>query len=196
MIAFILAIFLLILSPGPGVLSLAGVGAAFGWRQGFKYLIGLFLGYNIAFLAAIFGLSATMFANPTVRIVLLFVSASYLGYLAIRIAFSGTRISFINISKPGLLAGLTFQLINPKVYAVNMTILSGFAFYPQNFVVEISLKFLITNVVWFLLHFFWLSMGIRIHQLQLPEHIQTNINILMAISLVVVAGLSIWSILN
>ena len=39
MIAFVLAIFLLILTPGPGVLSLAGVGAAFGWRQGIKYLI-------------------------------------------------------------------------------------------------------------------------------------------------------------
>ena len=47
MIAFVLAIFLLILTPGPGVLSLAGVGAAFGWHQGIKYLIGLFFGYNI-----------------------------------------------------------------------------------------------------------------------------------------------------
>ncbi len=196
MISFVLAIFLLILTPGPGVLSLAGVGAAFGWRQGFKYLIGLFLGYNIAFLAAIFGLSAIMLANPTVRTLLLFVSASYLGYLAIRIAFAGTKISFINISKPGLLTGLTFQLINPKVYAVNMTILSGFAFYPQNFAVETSLKFVITNVIWFLLHSFWLFIGIRINQLQLPEHIQKNVNIFMAISLVAVVGLSIWSILN
>lgn len=195
MIAFVFAIFLLILTPGPGVLSLAGVGAAFGWRQGFKYLIGLFLGYNIAFLATIFGLSAIMLANSTVRTVLLFVSVSYLGYLSIRIAFAGTKISFINISKPGLLTGLTFQLINPKVYAVNMTILSGFAFYPQNFAVETSLKFVITNVIWFILHSFWLFIGIRINQLQLPEHIQTNINIFMAISLLVVVGLSIWSIL-
>ena len=44
MIAFVSAVFLLILTPGPGVLSLAGVGAAFGWRQGIKYLIGLFIG--------------------------------------------------------------------------------------------------------------------------------------------------------
>ena len=196
MIAFVFAIFLLILTPGPGVLSLAGVGAAFGWRQGFKYLIGLFLGYNIAFLATIFGLSAIMLANSTVRTVLLFVSVSYLGYLSIRIAFAGTKISFINISKPGLLTGLTFQLINPKVYAVNMTILSGFAFYPQNFVIETSLKFLITNVIWFLLHSLWLYIGIRINQLQLPLHMQKNINIFMAISLVMVVGLSIWSILN
>ena len=98
MIAFVLAVFLLILTPGPGVLSLAGVGAAFGWHQGIKYLIGLFIGYNIAFLAAIFGLSTIMLANPTVRTGLLFISVSYLGYLAVSIAFARTNISFINLS--------------------------------------------------------------------------------------------------
>ena len=33
MLTFVLAVFLLIITPGPGVLSLAGVGAAYGWRQ-------------------------------------------------------------------------------------------------------------------------------------------------------------------
>ena len=195
MFAFILAVFLLILTPGPGVLSLAGVGAAFGWRQGLKYQIGLFLGYNVAFLAAIFGLSTIMLGNPAIRILLLLVSSSYLGYLALRIALAGAKITFINISAPGLLTGLTFQLINPKVYAVNMTILSGFAFYPQSFLVETCLKFLVTNVVWILLHSLWLFIGIRINQLELSKQSQININIFMAVSLIVVVGLSIWSIL-
>jgi threonine/homoserine/homoserine lactone efflux protein len=35
MLTFALAVFLLIITPGPGVLSLAGVVAAYGWRQGF-----------------------------------------------------------------------------------------------------------------------------------------------------------------
>ena len=65
MIAFVLAVFLLILTPGPGVLSLAGVGAAFGWRQGIKFLIGLFIGYNIAFLAAINAISDVDSSNDT-----------------------------------------------------------------------------------------------------------------------------------
>jgi len=43
MLTFTLAVFLLIITPGPGVLSLGGVGAAYGWRQGFRYLFGLFL---------------------------------------------------------------------------------------------------------------------------------------------------------
>ena len=36
----------MMVTPGPGVLSLAGVGAGFGWRVGIMYLIGLFLGTN------------------------------------------------------------------------------------------------------------------------------------------------------
>ena len=38
MLTFALAVFLLIITPGPGVLSLAGVVAAYGWRQGFRAL--------------------------------------------------------------------------------------------------------------------------------------------------------------
>ena len=47
MIAFGLAVFLLIITPGPGVLSTAGVGAAFGWHQGLFYIAGLCLGTNL-----------------------------------------------------------------------------------------------------------------------------------------------------
>ena len=43
MIAFALAVFLLIVAPGPGVLPLPGVGAAFGWRYGTTYLMGPFI---------------------------------------------------------------------------------------------------------------------------------------------------------
>ena len=44
MISFGLAVFLLIITPGPGVLSTAGVGAAFGWHRGLFYIAGLCLG--------------------------------------------------------------------------------------------------------------------------------------------------------
>jgi threonine/homoserine/homoserine lactone efflux protein len=37
MLTFALAVFLLKITPRPGVLSLAGAGAAYGWRQGFLY---------------------------------------------------------------------------------------------------------------------------------------------------------------
>ena len=196
MIAFGMAVFLLLVTPGPGVLSLASVGAAFGFRAGIGYLSGLFIGNNLVCFAVISGLATVMLANPVIRLLLLIVSAAYLGYLASRIAFAGAKIAFIQVSKPGLLAGATLQLVNPKAYAVHITLFSGFAFYPRNFFVEVTLKLLIANVIWILLHFFWLYAGVVVNRLELPEQTQRVINSLMAVCLLAVVSLSIWSIIG
>ena len=47
MLAFAVAAFLLLITPGPGVLSAAGVGAGFGVRPGLIYVVGLCLGANL-----------------------------------------------------------------------------------------------------------------------------------------------------
>jgi len=138
MLTFALAVFLLIITPGPGVLSLAGVGAAFGWRQGIQYLAGLFIGTNIVCLAVISGLAAIVLADPIVRTILLAVSAAYLAYLAFRIAFAGAKIAFISMSTPGLMAGLTLQFINPKAYAVNTTLLVVLRFIRKAFLLKLD----------------------------------------------------------
>ena len=196
MIAFALAVFLLLVTPGPGVLSLAGVGAAFGWRQGISYLSGLFIGNNLVCIAVISGLATMISASPSIRMALLIISAAYLGYLAFRIAFSGAKIAFIQTPKPGLGTGTTIQLINPKAYAVHITLFSGFAFYPNDFFIETAVKLLIANVIWILIHFFWLYLGVKINQLELPEKTQRIINVFMAICLLAVVGLSVWSIIS
>ena len=46
MLAFTVAVFFLLITPGPGVLSVAGVGAAFGPGPGTRYLVGLCVGSN------------------------------------------------------------------------------------------------------------------------------------------------------
>ena len=196
MIAFALAVLLLLITPGPGVLSLAGVGAAFGWRQGISYLSGLFIGNNLVCIAVISGLATMILASPSIRMALMIISAAYLGYLAFRIAFSGAKIAFIQSPKPGLGTGTTIQLINPKAYAVHITLFSGFAFYPNDFFIETAVKLLIANVIWILIHFFWLYLGVKINQLELPEKVQRNINVFMAICLLAVVGLSVWSIIG
>ena len=196
MIAFGVAVFLLLVTPGPGVLSLASVGAAFGARAGIGYLSGLFIGNNLVCFAVISGLATVMLANPVIRMALLVASAAYLGYLAFRIAFAGSKIAFIQVAKPGLLAGATLQLINPKAYAVHITLFSGFAFYPSDFLVEVTIKFFIANVIWIILHFFWLYAGIMVNQLDLPEQTQRGINFIMAVCLLVVVSLSMWSMLS
>ena len=195
MIAFALAVFLLIITPGPGVLSTAGVGAAFGWNRGLFYIAGLCLGTNLGGLAVISGLAAIILAEPLVRTLLLFASAAYLGYLALRIALAGTKVAFIRSTEPGLLAGLTLALINPKAYAVNTTLFTSFPFYPNNFALETTVKLIILNVVWIPTHFIWLYAGVKLNTLSLSNRAQRLINLFMAGCLLTVVALSIWSLL-
>ena len=55
-------------TPGPGVLSLAGVGAAFGWRIGFYYLIGLFIGTNAVAFLVVIGFKEIFFGQAGLKI--------------------------------------------------------------------------------------------------------------------------------
>ena len=194
MVTFAIAVFLLIITPGPGVLSLAGVGTAYGWKMGLRYLGGLCLGTNLVCFAVISGLAAVILADPVIRAVLFFASAGYLTYLAVKIGFAGTRIAFIHMAAPGFMSGLTLQFINPKAYAVNATLFSGFAFYPSSFLIETTVKLAITNAIWLPLHLLWLFAGVKLNNLDLSHKAQRGINLLMAGCLIAVVAISIWSV--
>jgi len=47
MLEFAAAVFFLIVRPGPGVLSTAGVGSGFGYRPGLAYVTGLWAGVTL-----------------------------------------------------------------------------------------------------------------------------------------------------
>ena len=71
MITFIFAVIFLLSTPGPGVLSAAGVGAGFGMRAGLRFVSGLFIGQAIVFFAVAFGLATLVLATPWLRIFLM-----------------------------------------------------------------------------------------------------------------------------
>lgn len=191
MITFIAAVFFLIITPGPGVLSTAGVGSAFGYQAGLRYVGGLFVGTNLVSLAVVTGLAAIVLSVPVVRTVLLYASAVYLLYLALKIALSGSKIAFIKAERPpGFIGGLALQAINPKAYAVNTALFTGFAFLPDSLLAETLLKFLIMNAIWVPIHLLWLSAGVYLHRLNLSEHMHFIINVAMAICMLSVVGLA------
>ena len=191
-----MAVFFLLITPGPGVLSTAGVGAAYGFNPGIKYVFGLFLGTNLVALIVVSGLATVIFSFPYVRIILLFLSSSYLIYLAIRIGFHGSDIRFLKSHlAPGVLQGFILQLINPKAYFVNLAFYSGFGFYPTSFVIEVLLKLLITNLIWIPIHFLWLYAGVLFYELPINRSSKLVVRIIMSLSLIFVVSLSIHSML-
>ena len=194
MLAFAAAVFFLIISPGPGVLSTAGVGAAYGYRTGLAYVAGLFAGSNLVAMLVISGVAATALALPWLRTVLLLASLGYLLWLAWRIASAGAKIGFSEARKPlGFWNGLALQPINPKAYVVNTTLFTGFSFMPDALGLETAVKLLIMNLIWIPLHLGWLGAGISIRGLDLSPPAQRRVNIAMALSMLVAIGLALWS---
>lgn len=196
MLAFILAVFLLLITPGPGVLSTAGVGAAFGFKAGLRYVFGLCIGTNLVALIVVSGLAAIILATTWARNTLLVLSALYLLYIAARIAFAGKKIAFIHAEEiPGIRDALILQIINPKAYAVNMTWFTGFVLVPESLVAETLIKFLVINLIWIPIHLLWLAAGNLVNRLDLSPRTHFLINGAMALALVIVVALAIVSLL-
>jgi len=191
MFVFLAAVFFLLITPGPGVLSTAGVSAAFGATPAYRYLTGLFIGTNLVALAVVTGVAGLMLAHPVVRPVLLYASVLYLVYLAARIALAGSKIAFIEKqTAPGLLNGIALQAINPKAYVVNTTLFTGFPFTQVSTGMEIFWKFVLINAVWIPIHLLWLAAGIALKKMSLSHRIQRRINIFMGASLLMVVLLA------
>jgi len=192
LISFTIAVFFLIITPGPGVLSVAGVGSAFGLGPGAKYIAGLFVGTNLVAMAVVTGMASAILADEKIRLILLIASVAYLLYLASKIAFAGAKIAFKEVTEaPGIWSGVILQILNPKAYAVNTTLFTGFAFWPDSFEIETALKFLIMNLIWVPIHFGWLYAGMRLHRLNLSAHVQRRVNIGMAFLMLCVVGLAL-----
>ena len=192
MLSFVLAVFFLIITPGPGVLSVAGVGSGFGLKASLRYMTGLWAGNNLVGIAVVTGLAALLFSIPYVRTILLIASICYLLYPAAKIALAGSKIAFIHPEEaPGILNGITLQLVNPKAYAVNTTLFTGFAFLPGNLLAETLIKFALMNLIWIPIHIAWSWAGATLRRLDLPENTQRMINILMALAMLLVVALAL-----
>ena len=197
MISFALAVVFLILTPGPGVLTTAGFGAAYGFRRSLAYVLGLFIGTNLVMLAVISGFAAVLLSLPWLRIVLVLASLGFLLYLAAKIAFAGAKIAFIAATAPpGIIGGVLLQIVNPKAYAVNTSLITGFNYAPDAVVFELVTKVLIASAIWIPIHLLWLWAGVRVHELKLSNARQRLINVGMALALLTVVALSVVSLLR
>ena len=195
MVAFALAVFFMIATPGPAVLALAGVGAAFSFKDGLRFLVGLTIGYLLVWAFVITGLASVVFSVSYMRTIFLVIASGYLIYLSFKIMMKGSKIAFISPENlPNLMDGIILQLVNPKAYAFHSILLSGFVIYPNDIILETICKFIVMNAIWIPLHLVWLFMGVSIKKVNLDPYIQRKINLVMGLSLFLVAILSFLSI--
>ena len=197
MIAYIIISFLMMVTPGPGVLSLAGVGAGFGWKVGMMYLIGLFFGTNGVALLVVLGFKQFLFVIEGVELTFLFLSLSYLSFLSWRIATSDNKTGFKqSLKAPKLYEGIFLQFVNPKAYVVQGHLFVVLSLGINSYNAEIITKFIIVNSIWIPIHLLWLWLGISLKKWSLASKKQTLVNRGMGLALFAVVILSAIMELN
>jgi len=120
MIAFAGAMFLLAITPGPGVFATISRGLASGFNNAAYVVLGIVIGDIIFLLLAIFGLSAIATVLGDFFVIVKYLGGAYLLYLGYKILTSkevDTNVDgVVELSwKKNFLAGLLITLANPKV---------------------------------------------------------------------------------
>ena len=124
------ALFALVTSitPGPNNTMLLASGVNFGFNRTIPHMLGITCGFFILVLAVGFGLGAVFQSYPVLYSVLRVVGATYLLYLAWKIAHSGpVSDSADGQAKPiSYLGAAAFQWVNPKAWIMAIGAISTY----------------------------------------------------------------------
>jgi threonine/homoserine/homoserine lactone efflux protein len=160
-IALVSATALLLGSPGPAPLALAGTSAAFGIRRGLPFLLGILAGLAVAIVGATAGLAALFQAYPSARLFVQVLGAAYICYVALKIATGPVVDAAENGGRaaPRFIDGFILNLLNPKAYAAFLAVFSQFLLpFPEQTAAFATTAF-ICLLVAAVVDFAWLCFG-------------------------------------
>jgi threonine/homoserine/homoserine lactone efflux protein len=149
---------IVVLTPGPAVLALLGIGAAQGRRAGAGFLIGHLVGDTLWAVLALIAMIGAKVIAPVVFQVLALVCGAYLFHLglrAVRVRRDATGQTTTLVRRP-LHRGLMFGVTNPKSYPVTLSVFTALlagdlaALTPTNaplLLVSVFAGFLVADVI-------------------------------------------------
>lgn len=160
-LAFLLAAFALVGSPGPNTLSVAAVGASFGRRRGFRYMVGLNLGVGLVLAVTATGVAALILGLPGAAPIISAGALGYFLYLAYRIATAPPlgAASARAGHEPRWQEGVAVSLANPKAYAAMGALLSGPALVVRSPLADGVWKAVLILAVVCVVNLAWLCFG-------------------------------------
>lgn len=106
---------------------LTASGARFGFRATVPHLLGVPVGTGLIALVSAFGISAALLAVPGLKLAFQIAAAAWILWLAWRTAQAGRAGRASDQGSPFTFwQAITFQAINPKLWAVTMAAAAGF----------------------------------------------------------------------
>ena len=146
------AMFLLAVTPGPGVLATVARALASGFRPAAMVVAGIVIGDLVFLLLAIFGLGALAAVLGDLFIIVKYLGAAYLVWLGLRLWTAGPAAddgATVNDQRAAgdLLSGLLITLANPKVILFYLGLLPTFVDLAHLTAVDILVTALVVSTV-------------------------------------------------
>ena len=114
-------------TPGPANMALLATGARYGFRRALPFVAGVAMGKQLVIWPLGFGLAGLAVASPEVFTVMKWAAASYICWLAWKIAGMRLTPGKANDAPPGFVSGLIVHPLNPKAWAMIIASFTSFA---------------------------------------------------------------------
>jgi threonine/homoserine/homoserine lactone efflux protein len=140
-LAFVLFAAVMFFTPGPNNIMVMSSGLTYGFRRTLPHILGVVVGFAFMVGAVGLGFGTVFIAFPVLQIILKYIGAAYLIYLAVMIAMAGPP-------EPGEASrgpltfwqGAMFQWVNVKGWVAiigTITAYAGIANFPLNIVLQV-----------------------------------------------------------
>ncbi|MCG9768382.1 LysE family translocator [Pseudoalteromonas piscicida] len=172
-------------SPGPAPLALAATAASQGVKKGFPFLAGILTGLLVAVIFAATGVAGLLVSHPQVTLMLKWLAAAYLIYVAYKIAANNAALGSAGAQLPSFKDGFILNLLNPKAYAACIAIFSTASVPASSNLVATLLAASVCYVVAIVVDTMWLVLGGVIFKTLNDETVLKRIRIGFALTLVV-----------
>jgi threonine/homoserine/homoserine lactone efflux protein len=172
------------ITPGPNNAMLLSSGVNFGLRASLPHMAGVLTGFMLLLLLVGLGLGGLFARYPVLHVVLAWLGAGYLLYLAARIALSdGISSKGAGVRPLRFAQAVAFQAVNPKGWAMSLGAMTAYAPIDHYFinVLVVVAVFAVFNGPCI---FAWTAFGVALRRFLDRPKVLRGFNIAMAAVLV------------
>lgn len=183
-------------SPGPNTLLSASMGMGFGYKRSLPFLLGIWTGFTLLFIACAFLVNTLAQKLPMFRDVLAVVGSIYILWLAYKSYKASYRVEDQLTEPLGFFNGMVLQLLNPKVIIYGFTIFSTYLGDMEKHVGSILLAPVAFATLSLSATTTWTLFGAAISTFMKHSKVAKAIQTIFALSLVLIAFDMFSSIFN